>query len=518
MGFRKYFDFKETDTKRLRLLKFAAGLAPRGLHMRHMQAESIRLEEGKGPSSVIGVTMAAAVAGSEAIKILTGKGKVLPLPHYRQIDAFDGKAVTGKLRRGNGSLIQKAKLKILDFWVSKKQNKKSVLKINLRDPEAAVTKQLSGNNLELKVQQLVTAANCAPSGDNCQPWQFEWDGQFLLVKYDRERGRHKFNPGEIASRIALGAVLENIKITAPGLGLVVNISTEAETADVWSKIEVIELAENSKKDPLAPWVYERTTDRRAYKGGAIPSLLKKEWQAANASGSAKISVAKSASFDLLSYLKWCEGLVWMDIELHKDLVRWMRFTAKEKVEQCDGMPTSGFGLPKYAHHFFQASKIFWLQKMLNKLGFLFIARKTLQKNLESSAGIVCITTTGLSNASLIDAGSKTQRAWLNLNSMGYGVQPVSIGAFLIYAKKIGLPPITQHPAMNERIEQGLKGFQETFNLQPNEVPVWMLRTGRSSRISDAAKTARLPLKKIFSSKVYPFHSALRHSVHLNRNL
>ena len=41
-----------------------------------------------------------------------------------------------------------------------------------------------------QLERIVAAANTAPSADNCQPWDFAWDGEALAIGHDPERATH----------------------------------------------------------------------------------------------------------------------------------------------------------------------------------------------------------------------------------------------------------------------------------------------------------------------------------------
>ncbi len=110
MDYWRYFDFKSTDSRVIRAIKFAVGLAPAGLHIPYMDRTRIDLENGKGPSHVIGVTECSAMASGEVLKILLKKGSVRAVPHYTQFDVFRGKYRRGILWRGNRNPWQRLKM------------------------------------------------------------------------------------------------------------------------------------------------------------------------------------------------------------------------------------------------------------------------------------------------------------------------------------------------------------------------------------------------------------------------
>lgn len=73
-------------------IRFLVGLAPALLH-RHYLADKSRvdLKAKKGPSTIMACQLCAGVAGSEALKILLGRGKVWGAPHGMQFDAYRNK-------------------------------------------------------------------------------------------------------------------------------------------------------------------------------------------------------------------------------------------------------------------------------------------------------------------------------------------------------------------------------------------------------------------------------------------
>jgi molybdopterin/thiamine biosynthesis adenylyltransferase len=113
MSYEDYFSFSKEDSTTTKSLKFALGLAPKATQRSYMDPKNINLEEQKGPSNVTAVTLCAAIAGTEALKLLIGRGKVKPAPHFRQYDAYFGKQKSGYLWLGNRNPWQKLKLWIV---------------------------------------------------------------------------------------------------------------------------------------------------------------------------------------------------------------------------------------------------------------------------------------------------------------------------------------------------------------------------------------------------------------------
>ncbi|KZL05355.1 tRNA threonylcarbamoyladenosine dehydratase [Pseudovibrio axinellae] len=111
MSFEDYFRF-EGENELHQYFKFLLGLAPSGLHQHSLVDSSrLNLKEERGPSTSAGCQLAAGVVGAQAIKLLLGRGPLKPAPWYHHFDAYEGKFVTKRLPSGNGSFLQRLKLK-----------------------------------------------------------------------------------------------------------------------------------------------------------------------------------------------------------------------------------------------------------------------------------------------------------------------------------------------------------------------------------------------------------------------
>jgi len=119
MRFEDYFlwEGQSDDEKALR---FLIGLAPAGLHRSYLvDPAAVNLTEQRGPSSILGCQLCAAVAGAEALKILLGRGKVLAAPHGFQVDAYRNKMVHTWRPGGNKHPLQQLALQIARRQVAK---------------------------------------------------------------------------------------------------------------------------------------------------------------------------------------------------------------------------------------------------------------------------------------------------------------------------------------------------------------------------------------------------------------
>ncbi|MBS3071748.1 ThiF family adenylyltransferase [Candidatus Pacearchaeota archaeon] len=109
-NFDRYTGIKNSMSYEEKLIRFAAGLAPKMLQRKYMK--SVSFKGKKGPSSIAAVNLCAGVVTTNALKILLGKGNVEAVPFFHQFDPMLNKYVKGKILFGHRNPIHKLKIKI----------------------------------------------------------------------------------------------------------------------------------------------------------------------------------------------------------------------------------------------------------------------------------------------------------------------------------------------------------------------------------------------------------------------
>ena len=107
MTFEEYFQL-EGRAKNEQLLRFMVGLAPAVLHQGYLvEPSAVDLVNQKGPSTPMACEICAGIAGTQALKILLGRGKVIAAPHGLHFDAYRNKFVHTWRPGGNSNPLQR---------------------------------------------------------------------------------------------------------------------------------------------------------------------------------------------------------------------------------------------------------------------------------------------------------------------------------------------------------------------------------------------------------------------------
>jgi sulfur-carrier protein adenylyltransferase/sulfurtransferase len=111
---------------------------------------------------------------------------------------------------------------------------------------------------------ILDLARWAPSGDNTQPWRFEIKGEYELVVHGFDTRDHcVYDLDGHPSQMALGALLETMRIAATGHGLRTEVFRRVNTPDETPTFEVRFVPESSlRPSPLIPFITTRAVQRR----------------------------------------------------------------------------------------------------------------------------------------------------------------------------------------------------------------------------------------------------------------
>lgn len=340
---------------------------------------------------------------------------------------------------------------------------------------------------EIQLRKVLEKASWSPSGDNCQPWTFEWNGEKLVILHDAQRGDHPVNPGGVASMLALGCLLEYIDIAASEHGFKIQttiLDLKNEGNVPWAQVR-FEPSE-AGKNPLSDSLLDRCTDRRSFKGGELRADLFQKLE----HGPAKLHFLPKPDSELIEYIVESEQLLTDHPHILPATMKWTRFSAKSIRETQDGMSWRNLGanfwevptmpLIRDYRPFFQVVRHMIAPQHRVRVG----------KQLKSSAGVVCVSVSKKGNESIVAAGQLMMNAWLSLTRQGYGVQPLTLASMVNMCSIEGIMPLSEKWRKFHRDGQNI--LRRHLSVSPGATPAWMIRTGISTSLPDNCKTLRRP--------------------------
>ena len=422
MAFDEYFNIVENMKPEDQYLAFALGLAPKALQFKYMDTSKVSFKAGKGPSLNIACQLCTGMAGTEAVRILLGKGGIKPVPYYFQFDPYLRKYCSKKLNMGNKHPWQRIKAKLVKIMLDRNA------RIEPEEPERPRITAEEGDQIRPDILDYIIRAGIqAPSGDNAQPWKFvRGDGEIVLY-LNPEADRSFFNVNQAASHISCGAAIENMKLAAAKLGFRTEIQYGLSHAD---KIAVLKFSQDSgvKKDELADYIWKRNTNRKLFKQESVSSGLIKELNDS-------IKPIKDTEIHFITDCAKLEALAGLVAradrirterqDLHEHLVSMIRFSLDEAMEKRDGFYIKNLEAGADGELFLKITKSWGVMNAANKLGAGKVVANAAFKGFINSAGAGLVLAKGRSREDFLNGGRALERVWLSLTRAGYQFQPMT---------------------------------------------------------------------------------------------
>jgi len=343
-----------------------------------------------------------------------------------------------------------------------------------------------------QIQSIIELTRRVPTGENCQPWSFRWNGKTLSVFHDAERSRNLINHNEYVSYFSLGFLFENIQIAASMEKLNARFSWNIDRKTDPRRWAEIEFEHRSQPiDDLVHVLDRRFTDRQLFKKGSLNDVVFSKLQDdARQFPNCKIYLKDKPTKNFLAYARKAESFFWTNRPFHSDYTRWLRLRKREVLSTRDGLPWRSLGVNYLVSRILLICKPYPIQSLFNKIGFVAVTRKLVRQQAFSSAALCCITVNKSNIDNLIEAGRLGMRLWLRLNQHNYGFHPWSPSALFAHFSAIGVAGEI-YPSLTELGRQGEIEMREYFGYGKDEIPMWLFRTGITSGFPKESTTLRL---------------------------
>ncbi len=283
---------------------------------------------------------------------------------------------------------------------------------------------------QVDLAQLIESACSAPSGGNCQPWQWIAHSDRLML--------HLSNPETIldyqnsASYVALGAATENLVLQAHANQLEVKIHSfpqaNPQTVAIFQFFHNKNLLdlEPHHCDHLVSAISARSTNRKIGQRIPVANIVLKKIQAA-------VETIEGASLHLLTHedeLAVIGELMGMADRLrllyrltHEEMMREIRWTESETVESKDGLDLKTLELSEPDLVALKVCKDWSVMELIAKWKKGKSLEKSAYKAVAASSAVGLVTMSGYSSNEYFSGGRAMQRAWLTASQEGLAFQP-----------------------------------------------------------------------------------------------
>lgn len=321
--------------------------------------------------------------------------------------------------------------------------------------------------------QIAQSGVLAPSADNCHVFKVELADSAIRLWPTREFRFCTDQLRRVLGLISLGAVAENMQLSAGQLGLLAfpRWSLGNQTDPI---LQLDLQPSDAQSDPLAQAIPARHTNRRMYQGPALePTEFDLLCSAATAVQGTRVVWLQGTARRRALHLIWlAESERFLRRRLHQDLFASIRFDLDWNESAEVAIPPGALEVEMSMRPAFKALRRWRLMRPLAVLG--------LHRLLGLRAGLVpcwqapalgLITTELAQDEGAVAAGTAFERLWLRATLMGLALQPMAASVVLT----------AQSPGLTEGASQRLlsKLANGWRSIVPDATPRMVFRIGRA---------------------------------------
>jgi len=283
----------------------------------------------------------------------------------------------------------------------------------------------------------------APSGDNTQPWKFKVVGNSISIINVPEKDTSLFNWQQVTNHIALGACIENLRISAENHGFHVNLKLFPDTNNSLVVAKAVLTSDASIHNNLAPLIKMRASNRKKYYTKQIEQEKLLELAAlANNIGGRVVFVTNRAKLKKIAHIvSTGEKLALENKSIHDFLFEHVTWTKEEDAKK-HGFFIDTFEFTPPQKIIFKLFKNWNILKLFIPLGFSNFVAKDMERVHTTSAAFGAVVLSSSSAEKQLNVGILLERLWLTATKLGLSLQPTTtvhfIGARVLSGESDGL--------------------------------------------------------------------------------
>ena len=289
--------------------------------------------------------------------------------------------------------------------------------------------------MQEKIKALLNLAIMAPSGDNCQPWRFAVNGSQIDLYNDPAADTSYYNYLQRASLVSHGAVLENIAIAAPALGLKATFRFFPDEMNQQHVAQIVLEDAPPVANELQPFIAQRTTNRKMYAGSLLNDAQVTQLTPDHADlprVAAFVANTRSAVNALSQVISLSDRLVFENRLLHDFLFEHIRWSDEEAASCRDGLDIKTLELNAMDTLGFKLLKSWSFASFACKFGAAKAIAGNARKLANSASAVGLILGQGSPvSMSYLEGGRLMQRIWLQAARMGLSFHPMTGISFLM---------------------------------------------------------------------------------------
>ena len=344
--------------------------------------------------------------------------------------------------------------------------------------------------------RILTAAIRAPSGDNCQPWRFRFDGDDTVrIAPDLERAKSFFDYENRATALSIGASIENMRVQAASEGLATKTSY-AENDEkhfsatlLFSRNEAVRVSRTR-----VTALFQRTVNRRPFLPTSIASSICDRLLQEPVDG---VKVHMIADRRRIS--EWAEVVEIADRiryshpVIHGELFSKLLVTQQMVQDVRMGLEIDRLGVGPLGGMLLRCLRPWHRMQRFSRWGLTRVLARQSGLLARSTGALVLVTIDHTGCQDWMRAGEQVQRLWIQAQELGLQTHPMPIALYL--DQRYQREGLKEFLPSHHRLLQDLRS--RLASLIPTGFGAMLFRIGRGWAMR--GQSVRLPLERFISS-------------------
>lgn len=328
-------------------------------------------------------------------------------------------------------------------------------------------------------RRLLEAAIRAPSGDNCQPWRFRFDGERGLQIYAAlERAQSFFDYHHCATSLSVGAVIENIRTQAAneGLGVEVVYENAVEGDRPMATLSLFPDSRVHVEEKTVRAMHERTVNRRPFLPWPLPyAVLERLFSDLMTDIRIQIVRTRREIDRWARVIELADRIRFSHPIIHRELFSKILFTEEMVRRERMGLEIDRLGIGPMARPLLRFLQPWERVSKLSRWGLTRLLAGQARLLVLMTGALVVVSLSQGTVTNWIRAGEQIQRLWIRAHECGIAVHPMPVAFYLDlrYQMEGGQAFLPAH----EKLLQELRGRLK--ELLPEGIGAMLFRLGKS---------------------------------------
>ena len=286
-----------------------------------------------------------------------------------------------------------------------------------------------------------------------------------------------FNWQQMTNHVALGACLENLRVSAEGLGFRTEILLFPDAKDPLVVAEVLCVPDSTVSNELAAYIGQRACNRKPYFAQAIESqnLAELARSAEDADIHSIFITDKNDVKDIARLVSVGERLALENREIHDFLFSHITWTKEEDAEK-HGFLVDTFELSPPQKAAFKLFSNWNILKYFLPLGISKLIAKDMERIHTTSAAFGAIVMDTENSEGYLRAGMALERLWLTATKLRLALQPTTTVHFIGTRIRAGNTE-SLSPTHQKLLIEGYNSLAKKFALTASEKFAFVFRIG-----------------------------------------